>query len=168
MEGIGLGCVSVEPLLSNDPDSCTTRSLASFLLQIQALYVRIMIDLTMDMEMEKKSENELARSGSAHDTPSDKEADIESDVAGGEIDHVAERKLMRKVDLNLITLMGVCVWSLSKSIVDKVSGAVSYELLGQEQYRECRKRHNIPSQKRSTNSFTTESHRLQRGSGLEG
>jgi hypothetical protein len=50
-----------------------------------------------------------------------------------EIDHVAEKRVLRKIDINLITLFGVCLVEDNEMIVINVrrfTGPVSHELSG--------------------------------------
>jgi hypothetical protein len=50
-----------------------------------------------------------------------------------EIDHVAEKKVLRKIDINLITLFGVCLVDDKEMIfinVRRFAGPVSHELSG--------------------------------------
>lgn len=53
----------------------------------------------------EKSETEIDAFKPTHEIPSGSDADIESGAVG-EIDELSEKKLLRKIDLNLITLFG--------------------------------------------------------------
>lgn len=80
--------------------------------------------MAANVDMEKKSSNLQT-----NDYP-DQDVGVVSDV---EIDHLAEKKLLRKIDMNLITLFGVKMIVYDTLMIFKVNfsiGTLSNELPG--------------------------------------